>query len=67
MELKVEICTSMQSVMRESELHIDAETNAECNITYMSKCGQAKDNHSNESTSSKESPAVLHTSEQRED
>jgi len=29
----------MQSVMRKIELHIDAETNAQCNIAYMSKCG----------------------------
>ena len=56
-EVKVEICTAMQSVMRERELHIDAETNARCNIAYMSKCGQAKDNNSNEGNASKESPA----------
>ena len=66
MELKVEICRAMQSVMRESELHIDAETNARCNIAYMSKCGQAKDNNSNECHGNKVSPASLHTSEQVE-
>jgi hypothetical protein len=48
----------MQSVMRESELHIDAETNARCNIAYMSKCGQAKDNNSNDGNVSKDSPAM---------
>jgi hypothetical protein len=57
----------MQSVMRESELHIDAEANARCNIAYMSKCGQAKDNNSNEGDFSKVSPAILHTSEQVEE
>jgi len=54
----------MQSVMRESELHIDAETNAQCNVAYMSKCGQAKDNNSHES---KVSLCMLQTSETKED
>ena len=58
MELKVEMCRAMQSVMRKSELHIDAETNARCNIAYMSKCGQAKDNNSKEGNVSKDSPAI---------
>jgi hypothetical protein len=35
--VKVKICTAMQVVMRgSSELHIDAETNAACNMGYMS-------------------------------
>jgi hypothetical protein len=65
MEVKVEICIAMimQSVMRDSELHIDAETNAQYNITYMSKCGRAKDNNSNESDENKVYLAILHTSE----